>query len=93
MNEEEMKRFNEADKKVHPVETQWHHPILVGLGFEPVTKEQVGFVRRYEYVHPKTGRTIKAATGMSSDYWEEPAVKKFGYWSELEPYLKSPMKE
>lgn len=76
-----------ADRKVHKVEEQWHYPILTRYGFNPVTKEDVGLVRSYKYEHP-SGRQITVHTGMSSD-WNE--GEKFGYWSDLEPYLKDKM--
>lgn len=80
--------FERADKKVHPVESQWHYPILTKYGFQPLTKEAVGFVRSYEY-DDTSGHKIKCTTGVNSDYWEDPKTKKSGYWSDLEPYLKT----
>jgi hypothetical protein len=82
-----MASFNEADKVVHNVEGQWHYPILTRYGYEAVTKEAPGFVRSYDYVHP-SGRTVRCTTGASADYWSAPG-NKGGYWSDLEPYLKS----
>jgi hypothetical protein len=81
--------INEADKKVHPVETQWHHPIMTKYGYVPDTKEAVGFVRSYTYTHPGTGHSVIATTGYSADYWNDMASKKSGYWRELEPHLLS----
>ena len=78
--------FDEANKKVHPVETQWHYKTLTDAGFEPETKEATGFVRKYKYKHPD-GREIIVSTGASSDYWEDPKTKKGGYWGELEKYV------
>ena len=86
MNKEERERFEKADKKVHPVESQWHYPILTKYGFIAETKEAPGFVRAYTYKHPD-GRSIKCNTGVNSDYWTDFDTKKFSYWSELEPYL------
>jgi hypothetical protein len=86
MNDEERRRFEEANKKVHPVETQWHYPTLTKHGFVPETKEQVGFVRAYTYTHPD-GRRIRCNTGVNSDYWTDLDTKKFGYWRELEPHI------
>jgi len=85
------RNFEEANKKVHPVEDQWHYPILTKYGYEPVTKEAVGFVRSYDYTHPATRHTIRCCTGYSSDYWRTVPFlpeSKQGYWSDLEPYLK-----
>lgn len=79
--------FEEADKKVHPVETQWHYPIMTKYGYEAMTKEGVGFVRTYMYVHPTTHHMVEITTGSSADYWN--AGYNYGYWSDLEPYLKS----
>ena len=81
-------RFEEANKKVHPVEGEWHYPIMVRYGFTPETKEAVGFVRSYEYHHP-SGRIIVVTTGVNSDYWQDRQDLKRGYWSDLEPHLKS----
>lgn len=89
MNKEELDRFNEADKVVHTVETQWHYPIMTKAGFEPVTKTGIGFSRSYTYVHP-LGYKIRVTTGISADYFNDETTKigKFGYWGELEPHLK-----
>ncbi len=82
--------FEQADKKVHPVESQWHYPILTKYGFQPLTKEGVGFVRSYDYEH-QSGKKIRCVTGSSADYWRvlPPGDEMEGYWSGLEPYLKS----
>jgi hypothetical protein len=79
------KRLNEADKIIHPVETQWHYPILTKYGFMPVTKTSQGIVRRYEYV--KSDKRIVCCTGMNADYWTTKGG--FGYCTTLEEYLKS----
>lgn len=81
-------RFEEANKKVHPVEGEWHYPIMARYGFAPETKEAVGFVRSYEYRHP-SGHTIVVTTGVSSDYWKDQQDLKTGYWLDLESHLKS----
>ena len=83
-----MNDFDIADEKVHPVETQWHYQIMVKAGFLPLTKEAVGFVRKYNYEHPD-GRKITVATGVNADYWDDTTSGEHGYWSTLEPYLKS----
>lgn len=89
MNAEECKRFNEANKVVHPVETQWHYPILTKYGFNPVTKEGIGFVRGYEYKH-SDGRIISANSDGNADYWNSKGFPKdaTGFWADLEPFLK-----
>lgn len=74
--------LNEADKKVHPVETQWHYPIMTKHGFVPETMEATGFVRRYVYNHPD-GRKITCNTGVRADYWDG------GNWDELDAHLTS----
>lgn len=38
-----MSTFEEADKKVHKVEDQWHFKYLTKYGFEPIDKEGIGF--------------------------------------------------
>ena len=80
-----MKDFEQADRVVHPVEKEWHYPILIKYGYVPITKEAVGFVRFYDYEHPITKHKIKARVGVNADYWS--ADDSGGYWSELEPYL------
>lgn len=80
--------FNQANKTIHPVETQWHYPILTKYGFEPIAKEGIGFVRSYTYIHPATQCEIIVTTGASADYWKDTTNKEFGYWKALEPHLK-----
>ena len=88
MNQEELARFNEADKRIHPVETQWHYPIMTKYGFVPVTKTGIGFVRSYKYEHPTTKHVITCNTGYHADYWEDSYNKCCPLWKELEPYLE-----
>lgn len=88
MNTEELERFNEANKTVHPVTTQWHYPIMIAAGFETKTPSGVGFSRSYTYEHP-SGRVIVVTTGVNADYWNDQTTGKFGYWSALEPHVKS----
>jgi len=73
-----------ADQKVHPVESQWHYPILTEFGYEPLDKEGVGLVRSYKY--QKGDHVITVTTGANADYWE--ANDGFGYWADLKPYLQ-----
>ena len=61
-------RFALANSKSHPVEAQWHYERMTAAGFVAITKEQVGFVRKYEYSHP-AGHTAFCSTGASADYW------------------------
>lgn len=79
--------FEEANKKVHKVEDQWHFPILTAYEFQSATPESTGLVRRYKYTGPN-GVIVTCVTGASSDYWESSDGKR-GYWSALEPYLKT----
>lgn len=81
--------FEEANKAVHPVEKQWHFPIMTEAGYEPETMEAVGFVRHYFYEHPETGRRFKLCTGMNADYWVDVETKKQGYWTDLAPHLSA----
>ena len=83
------KSFEEADKVVHPVEKQWHYPMLTKYGFEPEQREATGLVRKYTYTHP-AGHRIVCSTGVSSDHWEDMNAKPWqgGYWRDLEPYLQ-----
>ena len=39
--------FDKANQKIHKVEDQWHYPLMTKYKFEPITKEAVGFVRKY----------------------------------------------
>jgi len=87
MNAEYLKKFNEADKKVHLVEDQWHYPIMIKYGFTPVTKTGIGFVRAYEYVHP-SGHKVSVCTGYSANYFTGISPKGWGYCGDLEPFLK-----
>lgn len=82
--------FEAANKKAHPVATQWHHPILTAHGFTPETMEATGFVRSYDYVHPD-GHRIRCTTGSSTDHWTHlnADVRKNGYWDSLAGYLSS----
>jgi hypothetical protein len=91
MNKEELERFNEADKIVHPVEGEWHYPILTKYDFIPVTQEGIGFVRSYLYQHIPTMRMMRLTTGVNADYWNEVKGGKdvaFGYHGTLEEHLK-----
>lgn len=86
--------FEDANKTIHPVESQWHYPIMTKHGYKAITKTGVGFVRSYMYVHPVSGKTFKLTTGSSADYWSEvlpegsTETAGWGYWSKLEPYLE-----
>ena len=79
--------FDEADKVIHPVETQWHYPILTAAGYLPNTLSATGFVRRYIYTHPATCNVIAVSTGMNIDYWTDNTTKQSGYWATLESHL------
>ncbi len=79
-----MSAFDEANKVVHSVTTQWHYPILINAGFVAETKEAVGFVRSYVYRHAD-GRVVTCTTGYSADYWRA-ADKCMGYHSTLKNY-------
>jgi len=86
MNADELKRFAEADKKVHKVESEWHFPIMTKFGYKADTLEGIGFVRSYKYTHPVTSNKVTVATGVHADYFDAP--DGHGYWADLEPYLK-----
>lgn len=96
MSPEQLARFNEADKKVHKVEDQWHYKYMTAHGFAPLDPTSVGFVRSYRYQNA-SGRIIQCSTGYSADHWQVvdtglpqvPGIKSFGYWSDLEPYLRA----
>jgi len=78
--------FNKADKRMHPVETQWHYKILMKYGFTCISEPQEGFVRRYEYTHPNF-HTVLCTTGANADYWSSNRGG-WGYWSTLEEHVK-----
>jgi hypothetical protein len=89
MNMTNQQVFNEANNMAHPVEIQWHYPIMTKYGFVPQERERLGFVRSYNYVHP-SGHHIRVTTGASGDYWTDEIVNgERGYWMALEPYIKS----
>lgn len=81
--------FEEANSKIHKVEDQWHYPILTEFGWDPETKESVGFVRAYLYKHPNKDFMVKCVTGASADYWECVGGLGGGHWKELRPWLEA----
>lgn len=86
MNTSEQTSFEQANQKVHPVEKQWHFPILTKFGYTPITPQQTGFVRTY--VYEKDGHQITCTTGSHADYWRDEANAAGGYWVALEPHLR-----
>ena len=76
---------SDGDKVVHPVEKQWHYPIMMKAGFAAQTLFAVGFVRSYHYLHPD-GRRIRCTTGVNGDHWE--GAGDSGYWSTLEKHVQ-----
>lgn len=88
-DQEYTEALNKADKHVHPVETQWHYPILTKYGYKANTKEGIGLSRSYTYQHP-IQPPVKVTTGINGDYWESEDRGKYSYWwSGLELYLKN----
>lgn len=83
--------MEEVNSIVHPVETQWHYPIMVEFGFEPVTKKAQGIVRSYNY--QKGTIIIECVSGYTADYWNRIVSRheewKGGLWKSLRPYLES----
>lgn len=69
---------------VHPVEKQWHYPIMTKYGFKPQDLSGVGLVRFYKYT--KDNVMISCHTGVHQDYFIHGS--KTGIWSELENYIK-----
>ena len=86
MTQQELESFNKADKRVHKVEEEWHYPIFIKYGYEPIEKKGIGFVRSYNYVHKERGNKVKWTTGYSRDYWE--GSGGYGLWADLEPFLQ-----
>jgi hypothetical protein len=72
---------------IHPVDTQWHFPIMTRAGFVPVTREAKGLVRRYEYT--RGDHVVVVCTGLNMDYFVDMTLKKERIWSELEKHLKT----
>ena len=72
--------FEEANKVVHKVETQWHYPIMIGKGFKSLTKEGIGFVRSYRY--EKGDHMVTCTTGANADHWSDNKGNS-GYWGTL----------
>ena len=78
--------FAEANKTIHPVETQWHYNQMTDSGFTPLDKEKQGFVRSYQY--SKGDRIIECTTGSSGDYWNDRKTGEFGFWRDLKRHLE-----
>lgn len=81
--------MNEANKKMHPIETQWHYAAMTEAGFVSTTPPQQGFVRTYVYIHPVSKREIHVTTGSQADYWNDKTSKEGGYWADLAQHLKA----
>ena len=88
MDADESKKFNEANKVVHPVEKQWHYERLTRFGYVALDKTGVGFSRSYLYEHPVTKHQMRLTTGINADYWIDVETKAQGYHATLEPHLQ-----
>jgi hypothetical protein len=88
MTQTEIDHFNEANKKEHKVEDEWFYSTMTKYGFTPDKTSAIGFVRSYMFRDLK-GHEIRCAIGVNADYWESKDPKGFGYWSDLEPFLKN----
>ena len=77
--------FNEANKAIHPIETQWHYKTMIEAGYVPETKEAVGFVRTY--IYKKDGHEMQLKTGASADYWFDVTKNATGYHGSLKGHL------
>ncbi len=77
--------FEDANKTVHKVETQWHYETMVQAGFTPINKEAIGFVRTYEY--SKGDRIISCTTGAGADYWRDATSGDGGFWASLKYHV------
>jgi len=77
--------FDDADMVAHPVQTQWHHDMMIAAGFSVKTPSAVGLVRSYEYV--RNDHVIHCVTGATCDYWRDNKGHG-GYWGTLEAFLK-----
>lgn len=79
--------FEKAEKTEHPVEKQWHYPIMINFGYVPLTPSQIGFVREYIYEHPVSRHQIHLHTGVNVDYWRDSSNN--GYHSSLKQHLQT----
>lgn len=79
--------FDEANQQDHPVEEEWHYPLLIKYGFTPETLVAKGFVRCYVWNH-SDGHRVIYNIGCNADYWKNPITKDEGYWGTLEDHLK-----
>ena len=78
--------FDIANKIEHPVEKEWHYPIMTKFGFKAITKIGIGFVR--SYLHAKEEHQFKLTTGYHSDYWQDLMTEDTGYPSTLKEHLE-----
>lgn len=76
--------MKEANKVIHPVETEWHYPTMMKYGFEAVTKSGTGLVRSYYY--RKDNHLVRVTTGFNSDHWSDNRGGQ-GLWGDLEHNL------
>jgi len=90
MTQKEKDDFAEANKTIHPVETQWHYPTMTKYGYIADTQQGIGFVRTYDYHHPTSGHSMSVTTGYSADYFRDDhnPMTGLGFWGDLEPHLK-----
>jgi hypothetical protein len=86
--------FKSVNQIIHPVQKQWHYPIMTKYGYVADTKEDTDFVRKYDYHNPITGHKMSVHTGANADYFcdDYNPVKDY-LWAGLEPHLKSLSKE
>lgn len=82
-----LERLNQADKKEHPVETEWHYPVMTAHGYRPLDLIGIGFVRAYRYQNEQ-GHIITCRTGVNADYWVDQSGKQ-GYWGDLKKHLET----
>jgi hypothetical protein len=80
--------YEQANQRVHLVETQWHYPILINAGFIPETLVQTGTDRKYKYTH-KDGHTLICKSSDQAEYWLNTRTGTLGYWRDLVTYLVS----
>jgi len=78
--------YEEANKTIHQVETQWHYKMMIDSGFTPLDKEKEGFVRSYRY--SKGDRIIECTAGSSRDYWNDRTSGESGLWGDLKRHLE-----
>lgn len=69
---ERIGKLESVDDKEHPIEKEWHYPVLTAHGFTSADKVKKGMVRSYKYTSSEyPDHVITMTTGANSDHWED----------------------